>query len=517
MKKIIVLTIMSFFIICRSVDAQAIFQKTYSAGGAFSSCYSVDATSDSGFITAGIVISGTSDACITKTNSSGAVQWSKTLGGVRSENIFSVKQIANGGYVVAGTSRSYSVDSLNQIYIIRLSSTGNADWEKTYGSFAGSDEMGAHRISQTTDGGFIIGGYEDAFSVGMLYLKTDSSGTISWGKFVSGSTGTYGVESILQTADGGYIITGNGGKLIKTDTSGNITWSKSYINGAISFCAQQTSDGGYMLAGETNFFGSGSYDMYLIKTDSSGSVSWCKTFGGTLYDNLRSAQQTSDGGYILAGFTNSFGAGSTDIYVIKTDSAGNLLWSKTYGSAGDEMSFSVREAPAGGFIIAGQTNGFGAVTYSSYLIKTDANGTSGCNDSTPLTLVTSPVVIATTLSEIASNYIPDTFTPVSPIGAGLVEGLLCLSFPTAVAEVNGSENDFSIAPNPATNYFMIGFDKTISKGEVEFYDVLGKMIFTEKINNETKKVINLTNISEGIYFVKVHDGEKYYCKKLIVE
>ncbi|HYV95603.1 MAG TPA: T9SS type A sorting domain-containing protein [Chitinophagales bacterium] len=519
MKKFTVLIIISF-IVCHAVHAQVIFQKIYrGAGYSASFCNSVETTSDSGYIIAGSYLSsGSSDACITKTNFSGDVEWSETFGELLSENIFSIKQTANGSYVVAGTSRSFSVDSLNEFYILQLSSSGNVDWEKIYGSLAGTYEVGAHRINQTSDGGFIIGGYEDAL-VGMLYLKTDADGTISWGKFIYGSIGTYGVESIRQTSDGGYIITGNGGKLIKTDASGNITWSKSYINSAMSYCAQQTSDGGYMLAGETNVYGSGGTDMYLIKTDSSGNVLWCKTFGGTLNDNLRAAEQTSDGGYILGGNTYSFGAGNTDIYVVKTDSAGNLLWSKTYGSTGDELGFSVGETSAGGFIIAGQTNSFGSGAYSAYLIRTDATGASGCNESTPLTLVTSPVVVAVTLSETAIDYIPDTDTPVSSIGGGLTEEQLCLSFPTSLTEAGSEENNFSIAPNPATDYCTIIFDKIINEGKIEFYDVLGIPIAigTEKINNALGKEIHLKNISSGIYFVKVFEGEKFCCKKIVIE
>jgi hypothetical protein len=438
----------------RGVFAQVIFQKVYS-GAALSPAFTYSAvpTADSGYFFAGRYFnSATSDGCITKTNANGVIEWTESIGDLRAENIFAARQTADGRYITAGTSRSFSPDSLNEFYILRLSAAGNVDWEKIYGSLSGAYEVGAHCINQTSDGGFIIGGYEDAL-MGMLYLKTDSSGTPSWGKFVSGSIGTYGVESILETTDGGYIITGNGGTLIKTDSSGAITWSKSYISGAMSYAAQQTSDGGYMLAGETSAYGSGGYDMYLIKTDSAGDVEWCRTFGGASDEYLHSARQTSDGGYILAGYTYSFSS-STDVYVVKTDGSGNLVWSKIFGGGGDDWAFSVGETSGGGFVIAGQTNSFTSGINSAYLIKTDASGVSGCNEATPPTLVTSPVIVATALGDTATTYIPDTYVPSSGVGTGLSEGLLCLSFPAAcsasadvMSEVscNGQCNGLAVA------------------------------------------------------------------------
>jgi len=500
-------------------SAQITFQKTYSAPGfGSSSCLSLTATSDSGFSFAGHCgIGAYNDAAVTKTNQDGDIVWSETFGDIRSENFWSIQQIADGGYILAGVSRSFSVDSVNECYILRLSAAGNVVWEKIYSSPSATGETGAHSISQTSDGGFIIGGYDADINFGMVYMKTDSSGNFLWAKYVSGSLGTYGVQSIRQTADEGYIIAGNGGKLFKTDSTGNITWCKSYFGGAMSFSARETSDGGFMLAGEASFTGATGMDMVLAKTDSSGNILWSKTYGGALDDILRHAQQTSDGGFLLAGLTESFGAGSTDIYVVKTDSAGNLLWSKTYGGTGDELGFTAAEAPSGGFIIGGYTTSFGPPVYSAYLIKADANGVSGCNDSTAATVVTPQVLNAVTLNETAVIYIPDIFTPVSTIGASLVEGTLCSGVSTAVAEVKNVENNFSITPNPATGYVTVEFDKIIGKGEITFYDVLGARIFSEKINNEMKKVISLENIPGGIYFLKVYDGEKYGCRKVVVE
>jgi len=128
-----------------------------------------------------------------------------------------------------------------------------------------------------------------------------------------------------------------------------------------AFSVQQTSDGGYIVAGETWWsFGAGSADLFLIKTDANGNISWAKIYGGTDWDGAYSVQQTSDGGYIVAGRTESFGAGGYDIILIKTDANGNIIWAKTYGGTGNEESFSVQQTSDGGYIVAGRTSSFGA-------------------------------------------------------------------------------------------------------------------------------------------------------------
>jgi len=506
------------FMVTTITNAQVTFQTTYTAPGFnWNTCFSSAATSDSGYIMTGAFVNmGNSDACITKTDFGGTVEWSASIGEFRAENIFAVTETANGGYVIAGTSRSFSVDSLNELYVLQLSAAGVKVWEKMYGSLSGTYETGAHSISQTADGGFIIGGYESTL-MGMLYLKTDVAGAFSWGKFIYGSIGSYGVESIHQTPDGGYIMTGNGGHLIKTDAAGNITWSKTYITGELSVAAQRTNDGGYMLAGETSVYGAGGSDIYLIKTDSAGTVLWSKTYGGPLDENLRSAKQTTDGGYILGGITSSFGAVNSDMYMIKTDPAGNLVWSKTYGGSGTDFGSTVGESPAGEFYMSGYTNSFGNGTFAAYLVKTDSSGTSNCNESAPATVVTSPSINAVTVSESATAFTPDVFTPVSYVNGGFSASALCYTA-TSTAEVpSNTRGAISIAPNPVVNDFTISFKNPISKGRIEIQNSLGQLLLTAPIIDKSQMDIHLENSVQGLYFVKVYDGETIYSKLLIAE
>ncbi len=204
-----------------------------------------------------------------------------------------------------------------------------------------------------------------------------------WTRTYGGAEGDGG-SSVQQTTDGGYIIAGGTSSygagysdvyLIKTDKHGNTIWTKTY--GGTSYdggdLVQQTSDGGYIICGFTYSFGAGNGDVYLIKTDSNGDTLWTRTYGGTGRDEGSSVQQTSDGGYIVCGYTYSFGAGVNDVYLIRTDLNGDTLWTKTYGGTGIDGGDLVQQTMDGGYIIIGWTTSFGN-TGKIYLIKTNANG-----------------------------------------------------------------------------------------------------------------------------------------------
>jgi len=296
--------------------------------------WSVVQTSDGGYIVAGYTCSfsedgaaGWSDAWLIKTDSAGNMQWNKTYGFRSvSELARSVLQTGDGGYVFAG------IIGYGDFWLVKTDSAGNQQWAKTFG---GADLDEAWSVAQTSDGGYIIAGltfsFPDPISADYGYfwlVKTDSNGNQEWAKAFGGRLGECAF-SVVQAIDGGYVIAGrtrtfgDGGDsdfwVIKTDLNGNMEWNKTYGGGRDdeAFSVVQTSDGGYMIAGLADSFGAGECDFWLVKTDSAGNKQWDKTLGGTSYDLAYSIVQTSDGGYVVAGITQSFGAGAYDFWLVK--------------------------------------------------------------------------------------------------------------------------------------------------------------------------------------------------------
>jgi len=309
--------------------------------------------------------------------------WSRTYGGSDYDYGYSVQQTADGGIIVVGPTRSFGAGDYD-FYLIRTDSLGNTLWTRTYG---GSGEDQGHSVQQTSDGGYIVAGYTYSFGAGFYdayLIKTDSLGSTLWTRTYGGSDYDGGL-SARQTADGGYIVVGCGGSfgagdydfyLIKTDPVGNTLWTRTYGGSDWDFAwsVQQTGDGGYVVAGYTRSFGAGQDDVYLIKTNSTGDPLWTRTYGGSSYDWSFSVQQTTDGGYIVVGYTASFGAGYEDVYLIKTDANGDTLWTRTYGGSANDRGWSVQQTADDGYIVAGETYSFGAGSHDVYVIKTDSVG-----------------------------------------------------------------------------------------------------------------------------------------------
>lgn len=194
-------------------------------------------------------------------------------------------------------------------------------------------------------------------------------------------------RSLLLTADGGFVIAGTTDAgvarqldlwLIKTDGAGQKQWSQAFGGSGNDDgrCVRQTPDGGYILVGSTSSFGAGGSDVYLVKTDAEGNLQWEKTFGGTAAEHGYSIECIEDGGYVIAGSTASAGAGLADVYLIKTDSAGNEDWHKTFGGPYSDEGYAVRQAADGGYVVAGYTQGTGSFAGddNAWLIKTLETG-----------------------------------------------------------------------------------------------------------------------------------------------
>ena len=319
-----------------------------------------------------------------------ATELERTFGGSNEDVGQSVLQTSDGSYIIAGSTKSDSAGGYDA-WLIKADREGSEIWNKTFG---GPRDDRANSVQQSSDGGYIITGATRSSGAGgsdVWVIKTDKDGSKTWDKNIGGQLDDEG-SSIRQTADGGYIIAGktrsvssNGyydALLIKIDKFGNEIWKKTFAGPLDDEAdlALPTSDGGYIIVGATNSYGAGDYDVWMIKTDGEGNRVWDNAFGGAQsernpWSDGWSAEQTDDGGYILTGSTRSFGSGGYDIWAIKTDEAGNKVWDKTFGGPLDDEGDSVLKTGDGEYILAGSTSSYGAGGYDAWLIKMGRDGT----------------------------------------------------------------------------------------------------------------------------------------------
>ena len=376
---------------------------------------------------------------------------------------------------------------MNKVALLLLTTIlqGQPDtfWTRTFG---GSNSDYGRSVQQVSNDGYILTGSTTSFgndSYDVWLIKTDAQGNEEWNRILGGSDDDYG-SSIQQTADGGYIITGwtnsfgNGNYdvwLIKTDAQGNEEWNQT-LGGSdtdIGYSVQQTTDGGYIITGWTNSFGNGNYDVWLIKTDSQGNEEWNQTLGGSDFDRGYSVQQTTDGGYIITGETKSFGNGESDVWLIKTDSQGNEEWNQTLGGSDFDRGYSVQQTTDGGYIITGWTKSFGNGNEDAWLIK-----------------VENPLV------EIVESFIPNVFA-------------LHQNYP----------NPF----NPVTSLrYDLPEDGLVN---ITIYDMMGRVVnnlVSSQQNAGYKSVQwNATNdkgasVSAGIYLYTIQAGDYSQTKKMVL-
>lgn len=309
--------------------------------------------------------------------------WTKTFGGSGGDMGGCVQQTNDGGYIIVGSTYSYGTDGAD-VWLIKTDASGDTTWTKTING--GNDDYG-NSAQQTTDGGFIITGstYPSVnVNPDVWLIKSDQSGDTVWTKTFDGNGADFG-WSVLQTTDGGYIITGQTGNigqgtgdiwLIKTNASGDSMWTKTYggINEDEGRSVQQTSDGGYIITGYKNGMWWMGREVFLMKTDASGDSLWTKNYLKSNWSGGHSVIINKDGGYTLTGcFRPTQNHDNGDAFLIKTDASGDTTWIKTFGKNGWDFGLSVQQTSDEGYIIAG-----GIESYNDnkdvWLIKTDASG-----------------------------------------------------------------------------------------------------------------------------------------------
>ncbi|MEN6473246.1 MAG: hypothetical protein ABFD81_04460 [Syntrophaceae bacterium] len=383
---------------CKFVEQAGRLQwsKTYGYKEA-DTALAIDQSGEGGYFVAGYTKSigaGNNDVWVLKLDSAGTVAWEKTFGEAESEFAYAVSRTPDNGCIVAGEKRIYNVlDDYNltpsykwDMYIIKLDASGATLWEKWYG---GDDYDRANGVIPTADGGYIVAGHTQSYADGytppphnkkdIWIIKLTGSGEKAW-EVVHGGKEADGINSIAQTADGGYIAAGftasyGAGsydfEVLKLGSSGNILWEKAYGGTLpdVANCVRTTADGGYIVAGETWSYGAGKTDFWVLKLGQDGTVQWSRTVGGAGFERAQSVSQTSDGGYLVAGYTSSTGAGNKDVWTVKLDAQGALLWSQTYGGLSCDMAFGLKTTDDEGYIVAGNTSSSGSGDIDAWVLK----------------------------------------------------------------------------------------------------------------------------------------------------
>ena len=330
--------------------------------------------------------------------------WSSSFGGDDDETAYAVVEAADGGFVMAGETRSFGGGN-RDVLLVKTDADGNEVWNTTFG---GIHNDVAYDLQKTNDGGYVVVGKTHSFrtddqDTGVFsdfwLIKTDSEGTQIWAQAygnrilptIDGGLPTSDVAcSVQQTGDGGYITAGqsflkldgepfpsNHFWLIKTGAEGAEEWRQVYGGtwNDEARAVRQTLDCGYILAGDTMSVSSGeSTDAWLVKTDPEGNVEWTNSYGGTSIDMARDVVQAPDGGYVFTGLTNSSGDGFSDFWMVKTDSDGVQQWETTFGGLTRETAHAISQTCDGGYVMAGWTESFPPGDHF-LLVKVDDEGT----------------------------------------------------------------------------------------------------------------------------------------------
>jgi uncharacterized delta-60 repeat protein len=369
-----------------SLSLEAKWARTY-GGDNNEEAYCVQQTFDGGYIVAGQTESygaGKADFWVLKLFPDGTVQWERTYGGKKEDIAFSIRQTSDEGYIVAGQTESYGAGS-DDYLVLKLDHKGNIQWQKTYGGIYFDRAVS---ICESKQGGYLVGGHTSSFGAGVWdfwLLKLDTEGSVQW-QYTYGGKETEYLRSVKETDDGGYILTGTTATffkgylyniwVVKISSDGLIQWERSF-GGAESewgYSIAQTADGGYIVAGDKTISDEGPYDFWILKLSAKGKIQWQYTYGKEKQDIAYAIAQMEDRGYMVSGFTESSGLGSTDIWVMKLMEDGSIDWQRTYGGMQVDRARAMSLTNDGGCIVAGETRSYGAGWNDIWLMKLDAFG-----------------------------------------------------------------------------------------------------------------------------------------------
>lgn len=461
--------------------------------------------------------SGSSDIYIVKMDQNSNVIWKKTYGSSLYEAASFSVESSDSGVVVAGYRGSGP--GFYDFLLLKVDLNGNLLWNKTYG-IAGGDEL-CSSVEITNDNGYILTGQTNSMGAGysdIYIVKTDSVGNLLQSKVIGEVSSDVGY-CIKKTTNNGYIICGttfsfvnsSEGFLMKLDSALNITWSRR-IGGMYSdqlYSIEQTSDGGFIMVGQTLSFGIGQNEVMLVKTDFWGNITWIKFYGGIKQDYGYCVHETNDNGYIVSGSTLSFISGGENIYYFKTDWNGNLLWSKVLHGVGSDQALDIKQNSLGGYYITGKTDSYGSGNNDIVFIKTDGLGNFQCLSGNAPTAVNSATISSYAITFTSATG-ATTSTPLMTSNDGGYQMDVCSQIGINDVEV---KNTIQLYPNPNSGNFTISSKNNILK--VEIFNSAGQCIFSkEQVNNNIIDIkVGDQFVSSGIYLCKILSNDNNYIIK----
>ncbi len=525
MKKIIKLFLLLSISNFLFAQPHILWQKTYGGSGHDYATEIIN-TTDGGNLIVGYTRSndsdvtvsyGGSDAWLVKINDVGTIQWQKSFGGSADDFFANAFQTSDNGYIVCGYTESNDSDvtfnhGARDCWVVKLDSSGNILKQKCYG---GSEFEIAYQILQTPDGGYIFGGYTNSEDGDLTItnsaqdywiVKLDTGLSLEWYHRYGGHA-TDEAFSIQPTSDSGYVlsgyayssnghVTGHNGMtdcwIVKTNSNGVLQWQKS-LGGSDDdqgSMVRSTTDGGYIVSSYASSNDSdvtdnhGLGDMWIVKLDSSGNISKSKSFGGTMDENSSSIIPMDDGGFITAGYSASDDGdvtsnhGTYDYWIVRMDSALNLVWQKSIGGSGIETAQAILKKSDGTFLVLG----------SSTSNDGDITGNKGATDIWLIKL------------DSAENV--------------------------GVKEIQNSIHDFTISPNPVSDQSVISFQLSSPENvRIEVRDIEGRLInilIDEKLSSGENKINWNANTysgnraSNGFYLITLISDSTILTKKVEV-
>ena len=399
-----------------SLSAQITFEKAYDNDLDLRT-FAVLQTSDGHYVLAGTIATTGSDLDVhlIKTDDHGDTVWTRTYRGYSTQFPTGIEEMVDHTYLVSGWTSTQIGPSRYSAYLMKIDAGGDTLWTRTIGPADDSEQI--FQIRPTGDGGYLLCGYSDEMSHNDYFylLKVNANGDSLWRVIYNPMPGDQAqARNVLATGDGDFVVAGNvdqdGTKiahLVKLDSSGQVRWAQTWNLGGntLLYDVKQTPDGGYILGGYTDATGAGGMDLLLIKTDSGGDSMWTRTYGGPSNEFGYCVETVGSTGYVISGTTGSFGAGSNDFYLVRTNTTGDTLWTRTFGGRSQDWLQDMRLAADGGFILTGYSYSFG-YGENSYLVKTNGEG--------KVTGVEHIQVTTLGTFRLEQNY-PNPFNPVTTI------------------------------------------------------------------------------------------------------